>query len=65
MKKKLTKGEALEVAGRLDLTRYADIDCLIDSLHIEHNKEISVCVVTTDKRSAEQFSQRSRASICG
>ena len=40
MKKKLTKGEALEVAGRLDLTRYADIDCLIDSLHIEHNKEI-------------------------
>ena len=55
MKKKLTKGEALEVAGRLDLTRYADIDCLIDSLHIEHNKEISVCVVTTDKRSAEQL----------
>lgn len=55
MKKKLTKGEALEVADRLDLTRYADIDCLIDSLHIEHNKEISVCVVTTDKRSAEQL----------
>lgn len=55
MEKELTRGEAMAIAERLKLTSYINTVKLVESLHIENNKELNVCVFTTDKRCAESI----------
>lgn len=53
LKKDLTREESLALAKDLRLTEYIEIDQLIEGLQIGQNKEVSVCVVTTDREVAK------------
>lgn len=57
LKKNLTREESLALATDLGLTQYLAVDNLIDGLQIGQNKEINVCVVTTNKAVAEYILQ--------
>ena len=57
LKKNLTQEESLTLATDLGLTQYIAIDSLIDGIQISQNKEINVCVVTTDRTVAEYILQ--------
>lgn len=53
LKKDLTREESLALAKDLGLTEYIEVDQLIEGLQIGLDKEVNVCVVTTDREVAE------------
>ena len=55
LKKELSNEEALSLAKDLCLTQYVDVSNLIDSLHIEQNKDTKICFVTTNKQVVESL----------
>lgn len=55
LKKELSNEEALSLAKDLCLTQYIDVSNLIDSLHIEQNKDTKICFVTTNKQVVESL----------
>ena len=57
LKQNLTREESLALATDLGLTKYIAVDKLIEGLQISQNKEINVCVVTTEKEVAESVLQ--------
>ena len=57
LKRNLTREESKALATDLGLTKYLAVDKLIEGLQISQNKEINVCVVTTDKEVAESVLQ--------
>lgn len=55
LKKKLSQEEAIILAEELSLTPYIELNELIEGLHIKQNKEIKVCLITTDKKVIESI----------
>jgi hypothetical protein len=53
LKKSLSREESLALATDLGLTKYIDVDNLIESLQIGQNKETNLLIVTSDKEVAE------------